>query len=181
MIHECVQVVALRLHSTTYGDGVDLEVSTMIMQKDPQDTIGRALILASDEEIVNPLRKCLSGVQLETDAACKALDAVAFCRQNQYQLVLIDKDLDDGMGSEEALWLLKPLVGNAGIAMIAGQIDPEEERSFTTHGVREWIHKPFSRERTPSEIDAALRSPGVQVRSGSFSPLRWLKDRFRVG
>ncbi len=148
----------------------------MVLQTVPQESLKKILILASDSKIVKTLQDWLKGLSVEADAAEKSLDAVSLARLTDYRLILIDKDLDDGMGSMEALWLLRPLARDANIAVIAEQVDPEEESTYKSHGVQEWIHKPFSRQRTLSEIEAILNNPKMDLNPPSFSFFRRFKN-----
>ena len=141
------------------------------------DSAKKVLIVDSDPKSSASLESWFTNAGYHVTIAKKDWEAESAARENKFQLILIDWDLNGGEGGMEALWLLQSSAGAAKIAMMAAEISPDRVHEASTKGVFDWIGKPFDSNRTPKELETALKGTGAGARAAKgFSPFRWVRD-----
>ena len=90
------------------------------------------------------------------DVVTSSLDAVSRVRNTSYQFVFIDMDIEGELGGFETIWLMKTIVNGTRIALLSKDVTQEYQRKAASYGVLHWVHKPFDKRNTYSEINQLL-------------------------
>lgn len=113
------------------------------------------LVVDDEESICRLLQKELATPQRRVDIAFTATDALARCRQESFEVVILDIRLPDGNGLD-LLFLFLSLLPDAKIIMITGYADVDETVIAMRNGAYDFVTKPFTLEKLELTVERAL-------------------------
>ncbi|HEX2984982.1 MAG TPA: response regulator [Ignavibacteriales bacterium] len=104
------------------------------------------ILIVEDEEINRSLARLFLRKFAKTDEAINASEALAKCRENIYDAVLMDINLGKGMNGLEAAREIRKFQGYSDIPIIAitAYALDEEENKYLTGGCTHYLPKPYN-------------------------------------
>ncbi|MGC9329640.1 MAG: response regulator [Candidatus Hinthialibacter sp.] len=145
----------------------------------PNESSKTILIVASDEKTSAPFKEWFEQAGFSVDIALDAIKAIEYVRENMYQLILIDCQLDEEFAGLDAYWLLKPYIPNNNVIMMSSVVDKRSINRVKSRGLHHLIHKSFEPDHTPYEIEKVLTDMEYSSSDrGSFHPIKNLFHRF---
>ena len=113
------------------------------------------LVVDDEESICRLLQKELATPQRRVDIAFTATEALARCRQESFEVIILDIRLPDGNGLD-LLFLFLSLLPDAKIIMITGYADVDKTVTAMRNGAYDFMTKPFTLEKLELTIERAL-------------------------
>jgi eukaryotic-like serine/threonine-protein kinase len=103
----------------------------------------------------------MSGAPLSSTTASSGGEAIAFARENQFDLVLLDLDMPE-LDGIETLSLLRALPGGeqARVVVLSGSVGAQERWRFSILGVRDFVPKPVDFPRLVEKLTAIVERAG---------------------
>lgn len=121
----------------------------------------RILIIDNEERTANYVRQGLKESGFVIDVANSGGTGIFYCKENEYDLLLIDTQLSD-MSGRHALKLLRKLSAAAILVLTAKNQLDEKLESFAL-GADDFLPKPFQFPELLARIQALLRRPPIDT------------------
>lgn len=86
------------------------------------------------------------------DFTMNALQADSSVRENVYDMILIDCGLKGNLGVWETIWMLKTIVPDARIAVMAETIDKALKQKAASYGILHFFQKPIQKRKSINEL-----------------------------
>ncbi len=133
-----------------------------------------ARILATDDMDLNLklLDTWLKDSAVSLDSASSGLEAVELCKQNEYDLILMDIQMPNMDGLETTKHIRKTEL-NKGTPIIAitAHAFPEEKERFLSSGMDDYLPKPIDLESLVKMIQNWCQ--GIEIPEAESSPINW--------
>lgn len=119
-------------------------------------TLKYSLLVVDDEESIRRLlQKELAAPHRRIRTAASASEALRLCRQDSFEVILLDIRLDDGNGLELLPEFLR-LLPDAKIIMITGHADVDGAVTAMRSGAYDFVPKPFTLGKLELIVDRAF-------------------------
>ena len=115
--------------------------------------MAKILIVDEEEKIREVIREYAEFSGYEVDEACDGMDAVLKCRENKYDIIIMDIMMPN-MGGETTLAKLKenPNFNIPVIALTADAVAGAKEK-YLSEGFVDYIAKPFTKDQIKEKLD----------------------------
>ncbi|HEY0950125.1 response regulator transcription factor [Nocardioides sp.] len=125
----------------------------------------RAVVVEDDEDLRDLVEHVLRGAGLETSGAETGEDGVRLVRDLQPDLVTLDVQLPDLLGTEVCRQVRQ--FSDAYVMMITSRTDEVDRLLALDLGADDYLAKPFSPKELSARVSALLRRPRMATRGGS--------------
>jgi two-component system response regulator MprA len=120
--------------------------------------VTKILLVDDDESLTESLRRFLTKEDLDVEVAHSSADALAFLRQYDFDLVLLDWELPDSSGIEVCT-AHRANGGTTPIIMLTGRNSINDKSTGLDCGADDYMAKPVHTRELLSRIRAVLRRP----------------------
>lgn len=125
------------------------------------------LVVDDEESIRRLLLKELAAPHRRVKAAASAGEAMQLCRQDSFEVILLDIRLRDGNGLE-LLPLFLRLLPDAKIIMITGYADVDGAVTAMRYGAYDFVSKPFTLDKLELLVDRAFEHASLKRENRSL-------------
>ena len=118
------------------------------------------LFVDDDENLVESVTKYLRHESISVDAVHLGADALHMLKMNQYDVVILDRDLPDIEGLEVCR-SYRAIGGQAPILMLTGKGSISDKEEGLTGGADDYLTKPFHPRELVARLKALMRRPRI--------------------